>query len=163
MKFFQSIGKILLITGMIPFWASCDTATVYNAYEDIDDGLWYVKNKPVFKIEIKDTTLAYNVYYLLRNERQYPYYNLYLTREMKNPDGTVSPTQLDELYLSNEKTGKPYGNGLGDLYDHKIILKSNYRFPRSGIYTFTLGQSMRQDPLPSILGIGIQVEKAGVK
>lgn len=152
--------RFVLIVGSLTSLLSCDDHTVYKAYEDIDDGLWYFKNKPTFKIAIKDTTQTYNVYYLLRNGLQYPYYNLYLTREITNPDGSKQAAQLDELYLSNEITGKPYGSGLGDLFDHKILLLKNYHFPRSGTYTVTIGQSMRQDPLPFILGVGFCVEKA---
>jgi gliding motility-associated lipoprotein GldH len=154
------IFRIFLVIVSITSLLSCDDHTVYKAYEDIDDGLWYIKNKPTFKVAIKDTAQTYNVYYLLRNSLQYPYYNLYLTREITNPDGSKQAAQLDELYLSNEITGKPYGSGLGDLFDHKILLLKNYRFPRSGTYTVTIGQSMRQDPLPFVLGVGFCVEKA---
>jgi gliding motility-associated lipoprotein GldH len=60
----------------------------------------------------------------------------------------------------DEKTGKPMGDGLGDLFDHKIIALKNYRFPRAGKYTFKVRQYMRQDPLPAILSMGVSVESA---
>jgi len=143
--------------------SGCDENVVYKAHEDIDDGLWYIKNKPTFKVEIKDTTATYNMYYLLRNTLQYPYYNLYLTRKFEAPDNKVISNTLEEVYLSNEATGKPFGHGLGDLFDHKIPFLKNYRFPRSGIYTFTLAQSMRQNPLPFVMSVGISVEKVEIK
>ena len=143
--------------------SGCDENVVYKAHEDIDDGLWYIKNKPTFKVEIKDTTATYNMYYLLRNTLQYPYYNLYLTRKFESPDNKVISNTLEEVYLSNEATGKPFGHGLGDLFDHKIPFLKNYRFPRSGIYTFTLAQSMRQNPLPFVMSVGIGVEKVEIK
>ena len=58
----------------------------------------------------------------------------------------------------DEKTGKPMGDGLGDLFDHKIIALKNYRFSRAGKYTFKVRQYMRQDPLPAILSMGVSVE-----
>lgn len=137
----------------------CDTNIHYKAYEDIDDGLWYLNNAPTFRVEITDTTQRYNVYYLVRNGLQYPYYNLYLNRRITGPDSAVLSARLDELFLSDATTGKPYGNGLGDLFDHKIIFLRNYRFPKAGTYTFTFTQSMRQNPLPYILGVGLSVEK----
>ncbi|MCE7068400.1 gliding motility lipoprotein GldH [Dyadobacter sp. CY326] len=143
--------------------SGCDENVVYKAHEDIDDGLWYIKNKPSFKVEIKDTTATYNLYYLLRNTLQYPYYNLYLSRSFTAPDQRVISNTLEEVFLSNEETGKPYGHGLGDLFDHKIPFLKNYKFPRSGTYTFTLSQSMRQNPLPFVMSVGISVEKVGVK
>ena len=89
--------------------SGCDENVVYKAHEDIDDGLWYIKNKPTFKVEIKDTTATYNMYYLLRNTLQYPYYNLYLTRQLTGPDGKLISNALEELFVSSEITGKPYG------------------------------------------------------
>ncbi|WP_159468623.1 gliding motility lipoprotein GldH [Dyadobacter sp. 3J3] len=139
---------------------SCDKNVVYKAYEDIDDGQWFIKNTPSFKVEIKDSMQLYNVFYLVRNTLQYPYYNLYLTRKITGPDNTLMSTTLQEVFISNEITGKPFGKGLGDLFDHKIPFLTNYKFPRSGTYTFTLSQSMRQNPLPFVMGIGISVEKA---
>ena len=155
MKVFQIIAALFFVF----FTSSCDDNIVYKAHEDLDDGLWYIKNKPEFKVEIKDTTARYNVYYLFRNTLQYPYYNLYLTRKLTAPDGQVVSNTLEEVFVSNEVTGKPYGKGLGDLFDHKVSIVKNYTFPRSGTYTFQLSQSMRQNPLPFILSVGISIEK----
>ena len=143
---------------MVSVWG-CDDRVVYKAHEDIKDGLWYIKNVPEFKVEIKDTVSTYNISYLFRNTLQYPYYNLYITRQFIGPNGRPISNALEELFVSNETTGKPFGNGLGDLFDHKVVFVRNYRFPRSGIYTFKLAQSMRQNPLPFILSVGISVEK----
>jgi len=159
MKFFWFVSIFAFCLAM----SGCDKNVVYKAHEDIDDGLWYIKNKPTFKVEITDTTATYNMYYLLRNTLQYPYYNLYITKNFTGPDQKVISNTLEEVFLSNETTGKPYGHGLGDLFDHKIPFIKNYKFPRSGTYTFTLTQSMRQNPLPFVMSVGISVEKAGVK
>lgn len=139
--------------------SGCDKNVVYKAHEDIDDGLWYIKNKPAFKVEISDTLETYNLYYLVRNSLQYPYYNLYLTRKITDPQGKAVSSTLEEVFLSNQTTGKPFGKGLGDLFDHKIPFLKNHRFPKAGTYTFTLSQSMRQNPLPFIISVGISVEK----
>ncbi|MCF2495627.1 gliding motility lipoprotein GldH [Dyadobacter chenhuakuii] len=159
MKFFWFVSIFTLCLTL----SGCDENVVYKAHEDIDDGLWYIKNKPTFKVEITDTTATYNLYYLLRNTLQYPYYNMYLTRNFTGPDQKVISNTLEEVYLSNETTGKPYGHGLGDLFDHKIPFLKNHKFQRSGIYTFTLTQSMRQNPLPFVMSVGISVEKVAVK
>ena len=138
---------------------SCNDNTLYKAYEDVEDGLWPVDKKYTFQFEVQDSTQLYTLYYLVRNAQQYPYYNLYLTRQMKGPDGKAMYTRLDEMYLSDQVTGKPRGSGLGDLFDHKISFQRNYRFPRTGNYSITIAQSMRQNPLPYVMGIGLSVEK----
>lgn len=151
--------KLLLLILLIAS-ASCeDKDTLYKAYEDIEDGQWFVEKKFDFRFEVSDPTQTYNLYYLVRNAQQYPYYNLYLDRVMRGPDGKVIFSRLDEMYLSDEVTGKPRGSGLGDLFDHKFVFQRNYRFPKPGNYTISIAQSMRQNPLPFVLGIGLSVEK----
>ena len=138
----------------------CDTNAVYKAYEDIDEGKWYVKNAPSFTFEIEDASIPYNIYYNLRNSLSYGYYNLYVTRYLRDATGKEIESRLDELLLMDPKTGKPNGDGIGDLYDHKFLMKRNYRFPKPGKYTMQLRQYMRQDPLLHVESVGITVEKA---
>ena len=145
---------------VISLLSGCDGKTVYKSHKEIKDAQWYANEKPVFDVKIEDTTSKYNVYYLLRSAVQYPYYNLYLTRKITGPDQKAISHELVELKISDETTGKPYGEGLGDLFDQKIPFLRDYTFPSSGVYRFEIGQSMRQNPLPFIMSIGICVEKA---
>ena len=147
-------------TFMLLWLGSCtDPNTVFKDYTDIGDGKWFVKNTPTFSFDIKDITVRYNLFYNIRNAKSYPYYNLYLTRFLADSAGKIIDSRLDELILMDEKTGKPLGDGLGDIFDHKILIRQNYRFPKPGHYQLTVKQYMRQDPLPDILGVGLTVEK----
>ncbi|AUD05240.1 gliding motility lipoprotein GldH [Spirosoma pollinicola] len=150
--------RLLLCTVLLI--GGCDTNAVYKEYTDIDDGKWYIKNAPSFTFEIADASQLYNIYYNLRNSVSYGYYNLYLTRYLRDASGKEIESRLDELILMDPKTGKPNGDGLGDLFDHKFLIKRNYRFPKPGKYTMQLKQYMRQDPLLNIMSVGITVEKA---
>ena len=150
--------------GLVVFVAllalGCDTNAVYSEYTDIEDGKWYIKNAPSFTFDIKDASVPYNIYYNLRNGLTYGYHNLYLTRYLRDASGKELESRLDELLLMDPKTGKPNGSGLGDLFDHKFLMKGNYRFPKPGQYTMQIRQYMRQDPLLNVLSVGITVEKA---
>jgi gliding motility-associated lipoprotein GldH len=68
-------------------------------------------------------------------------------------------SKQDELTLLDPKSGKPYGDGLGDLFDHRISMMKKYHFSRRGKYTIRLRQYMRQNPLPEIYSVGVTVEK----
>lgn len=153
----KRMGLVVLVA-LLTF--GCDTKAVYSEYTDIDDGKWYIKNAPSFTFEIKDATEPYNIYYNLRNSLSYGYYNLYLTRYLRDERGKEIESRLDELILMDPKTGKPNGDGLGDLFDHKFLVKRNYRFPKAGKYTMQIRQYMRQDPLLNIQSVGITVERA---
>ncbi|MGA0557168.1 gliding motility lipoprotein GldH [Larkinella sp. VNQ87] len=148
-----------LLAGLGWLLAGCDEKAVYKGIEDIKDGTWYINNAPEFTFEIEDTTLTYSVYYNIRNSVAYPYYNLFIRRYLLDASGKVLESKQDELTLLDPKTGKPYGDGLGDLFDHRISMLKNYRFPQSGKYTIRLRQYMRQNPLPEIYSVGVTVEK----
>ena len=139
---------------------SCDNNAVYKSYIDLKDTNWYVKNVPTFTFDIKDETVPYNICILVRNASQYPYNNLYITRYVYGTDSKILSNRLEEIMLFDSKTGKPLGDGLGDIYDHKVISNRNYMFPKKGKYTIKLKQYMRQDPLPYIMSIGVSIEKS---
>ncbi len=158
----RKITQFTLLLAVTSF-LSCDSNAIFKDHEDIDDGVWYVKNEPSFTFEITDISQPYNVYYLVRNSIGYPYYNLYVKRFLLNEKNKIVNEALNELILMDERTGKPMGDGLGDLFDHKIVALKNYRFPKAGKYTFKVRQYMRQDPLPGIMSVGVSVEPTVIK
>jgi gliding motility-associated lipoprotein GldH len=158
-KFFK---KTLIINSILVFsvWVlSCDNHSIFKSYVDLKDSNWYVKNIPSFTFEVKDEKVPYNIYLLIRNSSQYPYNNLYVTRYIYGPDGKQISNRLEEVTLFNAKTGKPLGEGLGDIFDHKVLSNRNFIFPKKGKYTIKLKQYMRQDPLPYVMSVGVSVEK----
>jgi gliding motility-associated lipoprotein GldH len=52
------------------------------------------------------------------------------------------------------------GDGLGDIWDNRILLKDQVKFPQAGEYRFELYQAMRINPLPGIMDAGIRIEHA---
>jgi gliding motility-associated lipoprotein GldH len=139
---------------------SCDKKTIFNEDNDLKDGKWFIKNELAFKVDIIDATQPYNIYYKVRNSLIYPFYNLYITRTIFDEKGKKLSEKLDEIILADEKTGEPKGGeGLGDIYDHKVLMLKTYKFPANGKYTFKIKQSMRQNPLSEVISVGLLVEK----
>ena len=141
------------------FLASCHPDTVFDDYHDLKDNAWFIKDEQAFTFTIQDNAQKYSLFYNIRHALQYPYYNLYVTYQLKDKSGKVLSTRLQELVLYDAKTGKPLGNGLGDIFDHQIVCLSGLAFPEKGEYTFSIKQYMRQDPLPGVMSVGIKVEK----
>ncbi len=148
---------LVLALGVV-CWA-CDPNRVYEHYHDIPKNQWFIDSVQTYTFTIEDPAIAYNVYYNVRNSISYPYYNLFVTYSLTDKQGKQLSSQLQELMLMDAKTGKPLGDGLGDIFDHQVISLSNYKFPAKGTYTFKIKQYMRKDPLPEIMSMGIRVEK----
>lgn len=152
--------KIICFPSIVVFMlfiSSCDPKRVFEKNQQISDDVWNSDEKPVFEVEIEDTTAAHNFYVNVRNADGYPYSNVYIFISTVFPNQKHSMDTL-ECVLADE-TGKWLGNGLGDIYDNQILFKKGVRFPVKGKYVFTMEQAMRTDGLPLIMDIGLRIEK----
>ncbi|MFY7825719.1 MAG: gliding motility lipoprotein GldH [Flectobacillus sp.] len=153
------IGSALVATVLL----GCDSNTILKDNYNITDAKWFIKDTPEFEFNVDDTSATYNVFYNVRNNRSYPYYNLYLTHYLSDDKGKIIHQKLDELVLFDPSTGKKLGEGLGDVYDHKILAFKNFTFPKKGKYKIQVKQYMRQNPLADIVSVGFTIEKVNIK
>lgn len=151
-SFFAVITIVLL--------ASCDNNRIYETNKDFANHRWYEDSVCSFTFDIQDSEQAYNILYNVRNTLNYPYYNLYVKYSLKAPNGKEIAADLQEMQLMDAKTGKPFGSGMGDIFDNQIIALKNFKFTQAGKYTFSATQYMRKNPIEQIMSFGIRVEKA---
>jgi gliding motility-associated lipoprotein GldH len=151
--------KALTIVSFGLLLTSCTEDALYKGYEEIPTAEWKIDEVKAFKFEIKDNTKPTTLNYLVRNAINYPFYNLYLKATLKDSLGNVLQSGMDQLILFDEKTGKPLGDGMGDLFDQRVAAPKykNYKFPYSGKFTLELQHNMRPDPLVGLLGVGIEI------
>lgn len=145
---------------MIVF-SCCDERRIYEKNTDFHQRYWAVAERPEFVFEIKDSLDTYNLFCNVRNSLDFPYANLYLTYYLEDSTGVVLEKDLVRHSLFDEKTGAPRGDsGLGDIYDHQIPLKINYRFAYPGKYKVAFEHYMRTDTLTGVLAVGLRVERS---
>jgi len=140
--------------------SACTSIDLFEKVEPIPGHQWKGSFKPSFSFEIKDTTVPYQVYVILRHNEKYNYNNIWVNLHTKSPDGTVSKAQY-ELPLATTEKGW-LGTGMDDLYEHRIALtpiNQQFYFKKAGTYTFTLEQVMREEPLANVLNVGLRIEK----
>jgi gliding motility-associated lipoprotein GldH len=149
---------LLALLALVVFFTSCDKSRVYEKNIKIPKFAWDMNNVLSFEVPITDTTAVYNMYFNVRNASGYPYSNLFLFFTVRSPDGKRQRDTV-EIKLADE-TGRWLGDGLGDIWDNKILFKRNFRFPASGTYFFEMEQAMRVNPLQYIMDAGIRIEYA---
>ncbi len=155
-------GSIILFAVIaVLFFASCDNTVVFEQNQKIEKSLWDVDKPVVFTAQITDTIHAQNVYLNIRNAGSYPFSNLFLFINTRFPGGQLD-RDTAEIMLANAD-GKWLGNGLGDIWDNRILFKHNVRFPQAGEYRFELIQAMRMNPLSGMMDVGLRIEKAEEK
>lgn len=146
---------VILVVGL----CACDSNRVYEQNRDFNTKHWAVDSVAEFKFEA-DKDQVYNVYINLRNSIEYGFYNIYMQYSLEDTLGNVIQSDLVDYNLFEPKTGKPYGQGLGDIFSHQLPLMENYTFEKTGGYLIKLQQFMRKEELEGILSVGIRLEKA---
>src|SRR5215210_7055201 len=58
---------------------SCQTVDLYEKNVSIPKHEWHSSFKPQFKFTIKDTTVPYNIFIVLRHNEKYNYNNIWLS------------------------------------------------------------------------------------
>ncbi|TAH42398.1 MAG: gliding motility lipoprotein GldH [Bacteroidetes bacterium] len=153
-SYIVSVSLLLYIFSLM----ACDSNAVFEKNIKLDDNRWYQENVIRLETEINDTISPMNLYINVRNASGYQFRNLFVFLTTTTPENTKSRDTL-ELILADD-AGKWLGEGMGDIWDNRILFKKNFQFPSAGKYTFELEQAMRVNPLPQIMDAGIRIEKA---
>lgn len=160
--FIKSFVTSLLMLGLLSLNFSCNMPSPYFQKQyAIPKTQWEYSFKPVFKIEIKDTAAKYRMYLLLRNDEAYPFANIWFRLNEKAPDQSKFNEGIRINKVLADAEGKWLGKGVGGIWEHKIPLtaKETIQFNHAGIYEIQMEQLMRTNPLPSVLNVGLIIEK----
>lgn len=147
---------MLLLT--LTTFGSCDRAEVFEENRDLKDYAWRVTDKPAFPFAITDTAARYTVYLNLRTTASYPFSNLFVFLTLTAPDGQIASRLRHEMVVRDE-TGKPLGDGLGDIFDQQIVALRGVRFHQLGTYRAELEQNMRLGVLPDVMSVGMRIAR----
>ncbi len=151
----------LAIILLVILFSSCDSKRVFEDNTTFPDYTWDVKNKPVFEVNIEDTTVRYNLYVNVRNASHYQYANIYIFVTINFPNGKTRKDTV-ECVLA-DANGQWKGDGAGDIWDNQIPWMKNIKFPLAGKYKFEYEHAMRTEQVPFIMDVGLRVEKAEKK
>lgn len=146
------IGLFFVLT------ACNEPGTLIDQSTEIINHNWFYSNKIKTEVKITDTSVPYNLYFNLRHSADYRYSNIFVLVHETSPDHQTKTIRY-EFKLANPD-GEWLGNGSGNLYNYRLALKTNYRFPVKGTYSFTIEQNMRDNPLKEVSDAGLRVERA---
>lgn len=144
------------------FLAGCLPSPVYQKEFAIPKNQWDYKYQPSFKFEITDTTLLYNIYFIVRHTEAYQFSNIWLQIHTKGPGDTAFKQARIEVPLA-EPSGKWLGRGMGEISEQRLPITAEGDtaiLRRKGTWEIKLEQNMRVNPLPEVLQVGLRVEKA---
>jgi gliding motility-associated lipoprotein GldH len=159
----KRLVKVKLLSLAIWFigFSSCNRIDLFEKVIAVPKHEWSTGFKPVFSFTISDTASPYQLFVILRHTNRYNYNNIWLNVYTRGPADTFASKALYELKLATNDKGW-LGTGMDDLYEHRIALtplNDAFYFKKAGKYTFALEHIMREDPLQSIMNVGLRIEK----
>jgi len=140
--------------------------TAYQKQVGIPGAKWDYKFQPEFQFEIPDTTAKYKVYLILRHDAAFPNSNIWVRFKTRQPEAKQFDAGIRIEAPLAATDGQWLGSDIGSIYEHKILLKPGKDYPKfskTGTYTVKLEQIMRENPLPSVINIGLRVERLDLK
>jgi len=153
MKLIKS--SLLLLVPCTLYLASCTTVDLYEKDITIPGFKWKSSFKPEFTFLIKDTSVQYQLFLVLRHNEKYNYNNIWVNLYSQPPGDTMHKAPF-ELPLASSAGW--LGTGMDDIYEHRVNLTKPITL-KAGLYHFKLEQIMREDPLENVMNVGLRVEK----
>ena len=149
--------RLFLMFVLYTFYlASCRTVDLYEKDIAIPGHKWKSDFKPSFIFDIKDSTRPYQFFLVMRHTEKYNYTNIYVNLYVQPPGKDSAQKIQQDLQLANNDGW--LGTGMDDIYEHRIQLGAPQTL-KTGTYTFTVEQIMREDPLEHVLDVGLRIEK----
>ena len=150
-----------LVSGLLTIclfcFVACDRSQLYGDSQRVDEKGWRADDKLVFNFMADDTTTTYTCFIDIRNKKDYPYSNIYLSLTTIYPQGEIAVDTNLEFQLA-ERDGRWLGRDNGRYVSGRYPF-CRFRFPEKGRYQFIIGQAMRETKLPGIKNIGIVISK----
>ncbi len=142
---------------MAVVFLSCDPRRVIDDYHTIPGNSWAADSAQTFSFSIARTNQNNNIYFNVRNDRSYPFSNLWLFVTIVPPSGKAIVDTVQVTLAT--PAGKWLGRGISGTYDNQFIYRRNVYFPESGVYAIHIKHGMRPADLKGITDIGIRIEK----
>ncbi len=141
---------------------SCDKKQVFDQYKTIKGG-WHRDSIINFTFNREASKTPYNLFINIRNNNDYEFNNLFLIIKLEQPEGLIKVDTLE--YLMANPDGSLLGNGFSDVKESKLWYKEKITFPKTGNYTASIQQAVRQngkikgvERLEGIKEIGFRIE-----
>lgn len=155
--------RIFLIAMTFFSLISCDKTRVFDEYQSVGSA-WHQDSIVKFDFSKIDSLQQYNLFVNIRNNKNYPFNNLFLLVSMEQPDGL---TKVDTLeYAMANPDGSLMGEGFSDTKVSKLVYKENFKFDKGGVYKVNIQQAVRQagkiegvKELKGVTEVGFRVEK----
>ena len=151
------MNKYLLFFVVVLFASCTSQENLYEQKQNLKKTEWHTSDYPEFDFTVADTTIAYNVYFVVRHLNTYKYNNLRVNIRRSSPlDSTFAATYNFNLGEESDWKGKQ----VNDLIEHRFRINEKPLMLNSVPYKYILQHQMLDKTLTGIMSVGIRIQKA---
>lgn len=132
--------------------SACSGDIVYSHFYPMKSKEWHMDSVICFDYTIDDANASYNMIVYVRHTERYPYQNMWLFINNAGKTDTI------EFYLADDR-----GQWLGDqhhgIIEMPVLYEDAKQFADTGVYQLSVQQGMREEMLPGITDIGLEIRR----
>ncbi|MFN4199048.1 MAG: gliding motility lipoprotein GldH [Flavobacterium sp.] len=158
----MTVKNSLILGLLFLVLTSCDKHRVFDRYIAVDNA-WHRDSIIRFDFETQDTVTYHQLFVTLRNNKNYPFSNLFVIISMEDPDEKITVDTLE--YMMAYPDGTLMGKGFSDIKENKLFYKENFRFKKPGKYQMgiqhavrDIGQVEGKEILNGVQEVGFRIE-----
>ncbi len=158
-----SLNRLFLLLIILLGILSCSQSYEKQKTVDFEKQYWH-RDSIVSLQFIPEANQKYNLSFLIRNDNEYPYSNLFLIGSISDGKNKI----VDTLeYDMADAEGNWLGTGVGEIKESKLVFKKNYLFKDTIPYIISVQHAVRKtgnikgDKIAKgITNVGIIIEKS---
>lgn len=147
--------RLCILCFLLLLLSNCVQKPLYEQNNTIPNHSWSAENILELEITIPENNQSYDVFLNLRHTSKYALSNVSLLVQ------ETGPKEQEKTYRIKLPLAMPDGRwngiGTGNAFSHQVRFLKNHNFPDTGIYRFRIKHTMKINPLPEILDVGIRI------
>lgn len=136
---------------------ACNSDRIFEEYQGLPGMKWVLQDTVSFDMPDMDPNLSYSEVGIRYNDT-YGFRNLYVRYVLTDSMDKVVADSLINIPLFDSKTGRPLGDGFGNVYTIYDTLPQ-LTIPASGRVKAKFIQYMRKEELQGIEAVGIRINR----
>lgn len=154
-------NKLILIIAALISITACKKLDTYQKINSIENAEWLHGDMQEFSFNIEDTSAEYHHYFILRNDENYDFSNIWIKIFIKHPGDSLYTDSFMQEFILFDKNGASYGEKQASFWNYKMpVIHKRLLFDKGpGEYTLGIKQVMREEQLHALLNVGWCIEK----
>lgn len=150
-------NRLYLFFVVLGVVGACNSDRIFEEYQGMPALNWEVEDTVSFEVEAVDPNTAVSSIGIRYNDT-YGFHNLYVRYLLTDSSGNYLADSLININLFDPKTGRPLGDGFGNVYTKYDTLPLIHTLVGERV-TAQFIQYMRKEQLEGIEAVGLKINR----